>query len=78
MRMPGFTAGASLYKTSKYYKLTAGQANAIGEKTVIPQLMRVQVACIPDEVKSGVEHCLVCYMSGLYIRHCRVETIYHI
>ena len=38
MNMPGFSAEASLYKTSGSYRLSAGQANYAGPQMALPQL----------------------------------------
>jgi hypothetical protein len=37
MKMPGFTAEVSLYKTSERYQLAAGYTDPAGRQVVIPQ-----------------------------------------
>ena len=54
MNMPGFTAEASLVKTSDRYHLVASRAPVAGSRLVLPQ---VYVRC---ETRRGVTKCLLC------------------
>jgi hypothetical protein len=47
MKLPGFTADASLYKTGEHYKLEGAGADATGAQAVIPQICFTVPVCIP-------------------------------
>ena len=40
MKMPGFTADTSLYKTSECYLLVTGKVDRIDGQAIIPQVMK--------------------------------------
>lgn len=72
MRMPGFTAEASLYKTSEAYQLGATWIEAAGGQGVIPQQVVDFAPPICGPCVAGRQIC--CYGIGLpcFVRRCRV------
>lgn len=61
MRMPGFTAEASLYKTSESYQLTAvhGSGSPVGGRpAVLPQQDVTCVLCDTDRCIAIANDCL--------------------
>ena len=52
MRLPGFTAEASLFKTDESYRLIGDRAGGGGAQAVIPQL----TCCFPNALG-----CVCCY-----------------
>lgn len=63
MRMPGFTAEASLYKTSMNYKLAASWAVGACGQAVIPQLRIIRIPdkdCIPGCICVSPINCPCC------------------
>ena len=60
MRMPGFTAEASLYQTVEFYELSAGSADRAGAQAIIPQRRRLPTGgtvCICETDPFGNESC---------------------
>ena len=70
MNLPGFTAAATLYKTSGHYTMT-NVPNSIAAQ-VVPQLSRLGVAPWPW----CRDACELCTYYGLYCWPCFICAIY--
>ncbi len=68
MNMPGFSAEASLYKTSEHYQMARGIAALKSEGAVVPQQqMRVRGGLEPGD-RFCICPCCLCTFDGVIIR----------